>query len=143
MCVCVFVCVRMCVCMCVCVCVCVYLCVCVFVCVLCVVCVCVGAGCVRSGNVMCGEVVITSVSSLLQNTKLKKAEQPQQRQAVLQLELTEEQKETQEVFCKFQSILNKLTHQNVIELVEMTRQLKINTEERLRGVVDLIFTRVS
>eukprot|EP00731_Ephydatia_muelleri_P015436 Em0008g1156a len=77
------------------------------------------------------------------NTKLKKAEQPQQRQAVLQLELTEEQKETQEVFCKFQSILNKLTHQNVIELVEMTRQLKINTEERLRGVVDLIFTRAT
>eukprot|EP00731_Ephydatia_muelleri_P015418 Em0008g1138a len=71
----------------------------------------------------------------------KKAEQPWQRQAVLQLELTEEQKEIQEVFRKFRSILNKLTPQKLTELADATLQLKINTEERLRGVVDMIFTR--
>ena len=56
---------------------------------------------------------------------------------------TKEQKETQEVFHKFQSILNKLTPQKFTELAEATCQLKINTMERLRGVVELIFTRVS
>ena len=74
--------------------------------------------------------------------ELRKAEQPWQRQGDLQLELTEEQKETKEVFRKFQSILNKLTPQNFQKLVDMTLQLKINTEERLRGVVDRIFTKV-
>ena len=66
-----------------------------------------------------------------------------QRQAALKLELTKEQKETQEVFRKSRSILNKLTPQNVTELADATCQLKINTEERLRGLVDMIFTRVS
>eukprot|EP00731_Ephydatia_muelleri_P015450 Em0008g1170a len=73
--------------------------------------------------------------------ELKKAEQPWQRQAAFQLELTEEQKETQEVFRKFQSILNKLTLQNFEKLADQTLQLKINTEERLRGVIDKIFTK--
>ena len=78
-----------------------------------------------------------------QNTKLKKAEHPWRRQAVLQFDLTEERKKTQDVFCKFRSILNRLTPQKLTKLVDATLQLKINTEERLRGVVDMIFTRVS
>ncbi|KAL5490853.1 hypothetical protein EMCRGX_G016045 [Ephydatia muelleri] len=73
--------------------------------------------------------------------KLRKAEQPWQRQAALKLELTDKQKETLEVLCKFRSILNKLTPQKFQKLADATLQLKINTEERLRGVVDLIFTR--
>ncbi|KAL5490844.1 hypothetical protein EMCRGX_G016035 [Ephydatia muelleri] len=76
-----------------------------------------------------------------QNTKLKKAEQPWQRQAVLQLDLTEERKKTQDLFCKFRSVLNRLTPQKLTKLVDATLQLNINTEERLRGVVDMIFTR--
>ncbi|KAL5490846.1 hypothetical protein EMCRGX_G016037 [Ephydatia muelleri] len=76
-----------------------------------------------------------------QDTKLRKAEQPWQRQAVLQLDLTEERKKTQDVFCKFRSILNRLTPLKLTKLVDATLQLKINTEERLRGVVDMIFTR--
>ena len=83
-----------------------------------------------------------SLNILLSKVELRKAEQPWQRLGDLQLELTEEQKETKEVFCKFQSILNKLTPQNYQKLVDMTLQLKINTEERLRGVVDRIFTKV-
>ena len=78
----------------------------------------------------------------MDKVELKKAEQPWQRQAAFQLELTEEQKETQEVFRKFQSILNKLTLQNFEKLADQTLQLKINTEERLRGVIDKIFTKV-
>ena len=74
--------------------------------------------------------------------ELKKAEQPWKRLVDLQLELTEEQKETQEVFRKLQGILNKLTPQKFNKLADMTLQLKINTEERLRGVVDKTFAMV-
>eukprot|EP00731_Ephydatia_muelleri_P015427 Em0008g1147a len=70
-----------------------------------------------------------------------KSEQPWQRLPAVQLELTEEQKETQEVFHKFQSILNKLTPQKFQKLADATLQLKINTEERLKGVIDKIFTK--
>eukprot|EP00731_Ephydatia_muelleri_P015444 Em0008g1164a len=70
-----------------------------------------------------------------------KSEQPRQRLRAVQLELTEEQKETQEVFRKFQSILNKLTPQKFQKLADATLQLNINTEERLKGVIDKIFTK--
>ena len=78
----------------------------------------------------------------MDKVELKKAEQPWQRQAELHIELTEEQKETQEVFGKIQSILNKLTPQKFQKLADATLQLKINTEERLKGVIDIIFTKV-
>ena len=80
--------------------------------------------------------------SLPWKAERNKSEQPWQRLPAVQLELTEEQKETQEVFRKFQSILNKLTLQNLTELADATLQLKINTEERLKGVIDKIFTKV-
>ena len=74
---------------------------------------------------------------------MKKAEQPWQRLPTVQLESTDEQKDTLEVFRKFQSILNKLTPQKFTKLADATLQLKINTEERLKGVIDKIFTKVS
>ena len=74
--------------------------------------------------------------------RLPGAKQSRQRLPAVQLELTEEQKETLEVFRKFQSILNKLTPQKFTKLVDATLQLKINTEERLKGVIDKIFTKV-
>ena len=80
--------------------------------------------------------------SLPWKAERKRSEQPRQRLPAIQLELTEEQKETQEVFRKFQSILNKLTPQNLTELADATLQLKINTEERLKGVIDVLFTKV-
>lgn len=53
------------------------------------------------------------------------------------------QKETAIVFGKFQSILNKLTPQKFQKLAEKALQLEINTPERLRGCIGLIFKRVS
>ena len=92
---------------------------------------------------MCVRVCSFVVSMVLcDKVELKKAKNPWQRLAELQLELTEEQKETLEVFRKFQSILNKLTLQNFDKLAHQTLQLKINTEERLKGVIDKIFTKV-
>ena len=50
--------------------------------------------------------------------------------------------ETEELFRKFQGILNKLTAQKFQNLAEQALHLKINTEERLKGCIDKIFTKV-
>ena len=81
-------------------------------------------------------------SSLLSKVKTKDEKKSWQRLGDLQLELMEEQMETWEVFRKFKSILNRLTPQKFNKLADMTLQLKINTEERMRGVVDMIYTKV-
>ena len=57
-------------------------------------------------------------------------------------ELTEEEKMTEELYRKFQAILNKLTPQKFQSLAEQALQLKIDTEDRLKGVIDKIFTKV-
>ena len=56
--------------------------------------------------------------------------------------LGEEEKATAELYRKFQGILNKLTPQKFQSLAEQALELQINTEERLRGVIDKIFTKV-
>ena len=50
--------------------------------------------------------------------------------------------ETDELFRKFQGILNKLTPQKFQNLAEQALQLKIDDEERLKGCIDKIFTKV-
>lgn len=57
-------------------------------------------------------------------------------------DLTEEVKATTELYRKFQAILNKLTPQKFQSLAEQAVLLTINTEERLKGVIDKIFTKV-
>ena len=56
--------------------------------------------------------------------------------------LSEVDKATQELYRKFQAILNKLTPQKFQSLAEQALELQIDTEERLRGVIDKIFTKV-
>lgn len=41
------------------------------------------------------------------------------------------------------SILNKLTPQKFQTLVKQVSEMEINTEDRLKGVTDLIFEKVS
>ncbi|XP_038145205.1 eukaryotic translation initiation factor 4 gamma 1a isoform X1 [Cyprinodon tularosa] len=52
-----------------------------------------------------------------------------------------EQKKTQEVFKRLRSILNKLTPQKFQELMKQVMDLTIDTEERLKGTIDLIFEK--
>ncbi|XP_042245961.1 eukaryotic translation initiation factor 4 gamma 3-like [Thunnus maccoyii] len=52
-----------------------------------------------------------------------------------------EVQKTQELFRKVRSILNKLMPQNFRQLMTQMTNLTINTEERLKGVVDLIFEK--
>ena len=48
----------------------------------------------------------------------------------------------QEVLKKVRSILNKLTPQKFQTLMQQILELEINTEERLKGTIDLIFEKV-
>lgn len=47
----------------------------------------------------------------------------------------------QELFKKVRSILNKLTPQMFTQLMKQVTDLTINTEERLKGVIDLVFEK--
>ncbi|KAM9224288.1 eukaryotic translation initiation factor 4 gamma 1 isoform 2-T3 [Dugong dugon] len=48
---------------------------------------------------------------------------------------------TQDLFRRVRSILNKLTPQMFQQLMKQVTQLAIDTEERLKGVIDLIFEK--
>lgn len=48
---------------------------------------------------------------------------------------------TQELFKKVRSILNKLTPQKFNQLMKQVTDLTIDTEERLKGVIDLVFEK--
>ncbi|KAG1949716.1 eukaryotic translation initiation factor 4 gamma 3 isoform X2 [Pimephales promelas] len=48
---------------------------------------------------------------------------------------------TQDLFRKVRSILNKLTPQMFNQLMKQVTDLTINTEERLKGVIDLVFEK--
>ncbi|XP_058489421.1 eukaryotic translation initiation factor 4 gamma 1-like isoform X2 [Solea solea] len=52
-----------------------------------------------------------------------------------------EQQKTQELFKRVRSILNKLTPQKFQELMKQVTELTIDTEERLKGVIDLTFEK--
>uniref|UniRef100_A0A669B168 Eukaryotic translation initiation factor 4 gamma, 1a n=1 Tax=Oreochromis niloticus TaxID=8128 RepID=A0A669B168_ORENI len=52
-----------------------------------------------------------------------------------------EQAKTRELFKRLRSILNKLTPQKFQELMKQVTELTIDTEERLKGAIDLIFEK--
>ncbi|XP_026776818.3 eukaryotic translation initiation factor 4 gamma 3 isoform X4 [Pangasianodon hypophthalmus] len=52
-----------------------------------------------------------------------------------------ETQKTQELFRKVRSILNKLTPQMFSQLLKQVTDLTIDTEERLKGVIDLVFEK--
>ncbi|XP_068605957.1 eukaryotic translation initiation factor 4 gamma 1-like [Brachionichthys hirsutus] len=52
-----------------------------------------------------------------------------------------EQLKTEELLKKLRAILNKVTPEKFQQLVKQVKELTIDTEERLRGVADLIFER--
>uniref|UniRef100_A0A3B5AK85 Eukaryotic translation initiation factor 4 gamma 3-like n=1 Tax=Stegastes partitus TaxID=144197 RepID=A0A3B5AK85_9TELE len=52
-----------------------------------------------------------------------------------------ESQKTQDLFRKVRSILNKLTPQKFNQLMKQVTDLTIDTEERLKGVIDLVFEK--
>lgn len=56
-------------------------------------------------------------------------------------DLTPEQAQTKEILKRLRSILNKLTPQKFQELMNQVKELTIDSEERLKGAIDLIFEK--
>ncbi|KAM3615524.1 uncharacterized protein V6R79_003497 [Siganus canaliculatus] len=91
--------------------------------------------------------IITSMS-LSDDVQLNKAEKawkpstkkPRSR-AAEEEENDAEQLKTQELFKRVRSILNKLTPQKFQQLMKQVGELTIDTEERLKGVIDLTFEK--
>ncbi|XP_036391933.1 eukaryotic translation initiation factor 4 gamma 1-like isoform X3 [Megalops cyprinoides] len=89
--------------------------------------------------------IIASVS-LNEDVKLNKAEKawkPTMKKQVGGREREEDPEiaKTQELFRRVRSILNKLTPQMFQQLMKQVTELTIDTEERLKGVIDLIFEK--
>jgi len=86
----------------------------------------------------------TSLKELLtQKTQpsLKKSENAWVLWSEYSKNLSPEEVEKEELLRKARGILNKLTPQKFEKLVEMMKSLNINTGDKLKGVIDLIFEK--
>lgn len=85
---------------------------------------------------------IIATVSLNEDVKLNKAEKAWKPSSKRASEAEEpENVKTQELFRRVRSILNKLTPQMFQQLMKQVTELAIDTEERLKGVIDLIFEK--
>lgn len=90
--------------------------------------------------------IISSVI-MTEDIKLNKAEKawkPSSKRTAADKDRGEEDADgskTQDLFRRVRSILNKLTPQMFQQLMKQVTQLAIDTEERLKGVIDLIFEK--
>uniref|UniRef100_A0AAV2J0Z0 Eukaryotic translation initiation factor 4 gamma 1-like n=1 Tax=Knipowitschia caucasica TaxID=637954 RepID=A0AAV2J0Z0_KNICA len=91
--------------------------------------------------------IITSMSlnDDIQLNKAEKAWKPSAKKPARRVEEAEsddpDQQKTQELFKRVRSILNKLTPQKFQQLMKQVTELTIDTEERLKGVIDLTFEK--
>jgi len=69
---------------------------------------------------------------------VKKASRPGEEDTA---EEVDEEAKTQELFKRVRSVLNKLTPQMFQQLMKQVTELAIDTEVRLKGVIDLIFEK--
>uniref|UniRef100_A0A670ZSK1 Eukaryotic translation initiation factor 4 gamma 1 n=1 Tax=Pseudonaja textilis TaxID=8673 RepID=A0A670ZSK1_PSETE len=85
---------------------------------------------------------IIATVSLNEDVKLNKAEKAWKPSSKRASEVEDpENIKTQELFRRVRSILNKLTPQMFQQLMKQVTELSIDTEERLKGVIDLIFEK--
>ncbi|XP_034079539.1 eukaryotic translation initiation factor 4 gamma 1-like isoform X2 [Gymnodraco acuticeps] len=85
-----------------------------------------------------------SLSDDIQLNKAEKACKPSTKKTRVEVESESDDSEhgkTQELFKSVRSILNKLTPQKFQQLMKMVNNLTIDTEERLKGVIDLTFEK--
>lgn len=90
--------------------------------------------------------IISSINEDIQLNKAEKAWKPSVKKSARgRGEEAEddnpEHAKTQEVLKRLRSILNKLTPQNFQQLMKQVTELPIDTEERLKGAIDLIFEK--
>lgn len=82
-----------------------------------------------------------SLNEDVQLNKAEKAWKPSVKRAGRSEEDGAEALKTQELFKRVRSVLNKLTPQMFQPLMKQVTELTIDTEERLKGVIDLIFEK--
>lgn len=88
-----------------------------------------------------------SLSDDVQLNKAEKAWKPSTKKTVRSRagedseENDSENIKTQELFKRVRSILNKLTPQKFQQLMKQVTELTVDTEERLKGVIDLTFEK--
>lgn len=92
--------------------------------------------------------IITSMSlnDDVQLNKAEKAWKPSVKKTVRtrageEIDDDAEQLKTQDLFKRVRSILNKLTPQKFQQLMKQVTELTIDSEERLKGVIDLTFEK--
>ncbi|XP_045489838.1 eukaryotic translation initiation factor 4 gamma 3-like isoform X2 [Pieris rapae] len=79
--------------------------------------------------------------SLREEVKLNESKDAWKPTRLKKESLNEQELKTQELYKKFRGILNKLTPQKFDTLVDKVRSLEIDTQERLEGVIDLVFEK--
>lgn len=79
--------------------------------------------------------------SLREDVKLRETENAWKPTRVKSDMLPGEEVKTQALYKKVRSVLNKLTPQKFNTLVNQVRALEIDTQERLQGVIDLVFEK--
>nr|XP_033953889.1 eukaryotic translation initiation factor 4 gamma 1-like [Pseudochaenichthys georgianus] len=92
----------------------------------------------------CRSAQMQSLSDDIQLNKAEKAWKPSTKKTRVEVESESDDSEhgkTQELFKSVRSILNKLTPQKFQQLMKMVSYLTIDTEERLKGVIDLTFEK--
>lgn len=83
----------------------------------------------------------------MQLNKAENAWRPSTRKSVRNLRKEQvatdnpEQVKTQQLFKQLRGILNKLTPEKFQELIKQVQELTIDTEERLKGAINLIFEK--
>jgi len=73
--------------------------------------------------------------------KLRETENAWKPTRLKQMNQTEEEAKTEALYKRVRSVLNKLTPQKFNTLVEQVRSLPIDTQERLQGVINLVFEK--
>uniref|UniRef100_H3A733 Eukaryotic translation initiation factor 4 gamma 1 n=1 Tax=Latimeria chalumnae TaxID=7897 RepID=H3A733_LATCH len=84
-------------------------------------------------------IATVSLSDDVQLNKADKAWKPSSKRSAEEDDA--EMIKTQDLFRKVRSILNKLTPQMFQQLMKQVTELTIDTEERLKGVIDLVFEK--
>ncbi|XP_011502428.1 PREDICTED: eukaryotic translation initiation factor 4 gamma 3-like [Ceratosolen solmsi marchali] len=76
-----------------------------------------------------------------EDVKLRETENAWKPRRLVQGSVSEEQTKTEALYKRVRSVLNKLTPQKFSTLVNQVRELEIDTQEKLQGVIDLVFEK--
>ncbi|XP_012257845.2 eukaryotic translation initiation factor 4 gamma 3-like isoform X1 [Athalia rosae] len=79
--------------------------------------------------------------SLREDVKLRETENAWKPGRLKAEDISEEEAKTQALYKRVRGVLNKLTPQKFDTLVNQVRALKIDSQERLQGVIDLVFEK--